>query len=380
MKFVLTLILILLAVTSFAYNWYAESFTEFDPSVINQALGGNGIGVTNVWHNNALLSYANPAIAAFHEGISYGISQNAWWKGNDWYDYLHSAGLLNIGYKGIGLILPVPSFNSETGVYMRYKWIYSGEIKSTYYGAEDEYERANMYGFAINLMELIRLQNPENTLFKHYDLAVGFTKRNFKSKLYLSDSDFHYYWSGNYIDYKGNSVDFGTLAKVNYTVGSRLKLEGVYGASFYNCLEDSMSYYGHQEMVYRQRNHGLALAMSVLPIEKLSSSGFWHSLLGENLLSLRLMGSYLNNYNKQDDCYSFGTEIGALDIVFLRYGRYDDRGMNIKGDSYGIGINLHYKDLVTYTFNYANFPSCCGRQGSTDHNLAFNLIKLIPLF
>ncbi|MCK9158628.1 MAG: hypothetical protein M0P53_07460 [Candidatus Cloacimonas sp.] len=41
---------------------------------------------------------------------------------------------------------------------------------------------------------------------------------------------------------------------------------------------------------------------------------------------------------------------------FLRSGYHKDKGGNIEGLTYGIGLDLHYRNLVSLNGNYSYFP------------------------
>ncbi len=64
-----------------------------------------------------------------------------------------------------------------------------------------------------------------------------------------------------------------------------------------------------------------------------------------------------------------GIELGLLDTFFYRNGFYDDSAGYVTGPSTGLGLNLHYKDLISLNFNWAIFAG----GELVDHNESFDI-------
>jgi len=58
----------------------------------------------------------------------------------------------------------------------------------------------------------------------------------------------------------------------------------------------------------------------------------------------------------EDIIHSYGAEFGFLDTFYLRRGYYQDKAGHITGKTSGYGINLHYKNTVSFGYNYAEMP------------------------
>jgi len=83
-------------------------------------------------------------------------------------------------------------------------------------------------------------------------------------------------------------------------------------------------------------------------------------------------------YNHREVIKANGMELGLLDTFFLRQGYYEDKAGGISGGTIGYGINLHYKNLVRLSYNWARIPTALLRdhENSYDLNLNFDLLKM----
>jgi len=76
----------------------------------------------------------------------------------------------------------------------------------------------------------------------------------------------------------------------------------------------------------------------------------------DNFWSFRLMSSLEGGRTFRGNIYGNGLEFGLIDTLYLRVGRYDDVEGDVRGFSFGFGVNLKIKELVSLSCNYAGFP------------------------
>lgn len=358
---------------------YALMFLAIEPSTINRAIGGDAVGVVNVWHDSPATAYDNPAIAAFRDGFSLSYTNDNWLEGSGIDDMYYNCALVNIGYKGVGITLPAPNASGKLGINMDFgvqEWTdETGQSMGNFHSWED----AAVYGIAVNPIEITRQFVKGNSPLDYFDLAVGVNQLSITSNLgpVTGSSE-----SGNRGTAKTTSTDIGFIAKVNYTVADYLRLEGVYGESRFNYYNKKISYIDaeSEDPIYTRTNTGYALSLALLSEKFLSDFIEPRYMFFDNILTLRYLNGVLDQ-NMPKDITGSGTEIGFLDTFYYRSGRYDDDSGYINGDTKGWGINLHYKDIVAYNFNYASYPGgeLTDEESSWDHNIAFNVIKILDM-
>jgi hypothetical protein len=381
MKYLLLLILTFNFVSAFAISEYALAWLAIDPSSINRAIGGDAVGVVNIWHSNPLTSYFNPAIPAFHEGFSYGYTRINWLQGSGINDITYNAGLISIGYKGIALTLPAPNAQSKFGIDMDYGQQEITDENGQDLGSFHSYEDAHFYGIAINPIELIRNLGTVNPILNHFDFALGLNEVSIKSVLApegQGQSEQNVQGSAT-----ASCMDFGAIAKFSYNVSQYANLEAVYGSSIFNTGDSKISYINQEQAdpIFSQNNKGFALSASLLPERIFQGQIDPKYIFCENLLSIRYLSSSITDDNDAD-IKGHGTEIGILDTFFFRSGRYEDKPGFVVGNTSGYGINLHYKKMISLSYNYAKVPmgELVDTQKSSDYCLSFDFISLYNAF
>jgi hypothetical protein len=379
MKAFLILVLLLTLSSLFAVSQYSCMYLAIEPSSLNRALGMN-TGVVDIWHNSALLAYANPALPALHEGVSYGWSKNQWLKGSGIDDLYYHSALLNLGWKGIGLTLPAIDEYSKLGIDMDYGTQVQTDEYGNYIGIFDCEEDANVFGVAVNPLTVIRNSNPDNKLPAGLEFALGLNYVRIKSDLgpALGLAE-----GVPYEAKKAHSFDFGVVASYEYNVQDYLNLQGVIGLALFNLTNSKISYIDADQAdpVYRQNNTGFAVSASLPALPYLKDVSQPQLIFFENLLSLRYLTSIQGDYGDDKNILGHGLELGFLDTFFIRDGYYDDASGYISGKTRGWGINLHYRDLVSYTYNEATYPGgeLIGSQKSHDHNFTLNIYSIYTL-
>ena len=351
---------------------------SFETSATTHAMGGYNTTVGNAWNSDPLMSYTNPALAAFQEGFSYSVIKYKWLPDVTDDDYYYHAAFAVIGYKGIALSLPALNQNSDWGIYMDFgeqeQWDSSGNFLGTYHS----YDSYKAYGLAINPFEVYRefADNPHPVL-KHFDLALGLSYIDIDSFLApasgLTDATAEAHTS---------IYNLGLLAKANYRFGDFLNAEGSFGLTRFNPENKKVSYiedmYAHP--IVRYRNTGFGVFCSV-PMELIRDYLPTEYMFTDNLISLKwLQGQQDPLFGYEDEITTGnGMELGLLDTIYLRHGHYDDEAGHITGDTKGFGIKLHYKDYFAIRYNQASFPggALTKEHESYDMGVNVNFLKLV---
>ncbi len=382
MRWIIFLLFIVMSVSISAFTEYGCLFLSLEPSSINQAMGQT-VGVINIWHNNPLTLYANPALVSFHEGIAYGYKHN---PGNiEGFDNInYNAAIASFGYKGIGFTLPALNRRSKLGINIDYgRHPYYDELGNMV-GSYRPQEDAATFGFAMNPLEILR--TPEsNSLLKHFDISIGLTRLGVVSDLgYIDIID-----AANNTINKGKTTvyNIGMIAGVNYNWEDYLAMEGVVGFARFNLFEEDILYpRSDKERIYTHLNEGYGYSVSI-PSNRLTSflieydSIFEYLVYFSHIISYRFLSSTITFPDFDSHVNGKGSEFGIFDTIFIRRGRYEDRDGEVVGDTSGYGINLHYKKLISLSYNYAKFPGgpIAGSHKSEDIGFSVDILRAVDL-
>ncbi len=333
MKGIVLIILVLFTGQMYCYYSYGEIFLAMEPSSINIAMGET-VGVVNIWHNNPLTFYANPAIAALHEGISYGYKRDVWLEEN-FDDVYYSGGLISFGYKGISLTLPAYNGSKRLGL------DFEGMIEDGTSTEVSWYDNALIHNVAISPLEIYRNFFGTEEMLSNLDFNIGVSYENI-TVYYPSET-----WS-----FKDNfkSINIGTLARYTNEISDYIVFEGIAGYSRFNLKESNIFNY---EPVYSHNNYGVASSFSFPAVNY--DIGFLDQEIFHytNLMTYRALASYKTDPNSSSTITGFGIEGGFLDALFLRAGRHIDKDGNREGNTYGFGIKLNYKSIISLSYNYS---------------------------
>lgn len=375
-------LLVLLSASLGAINSYGALFMSFEPSSINRAIGGDVVGCVNIWHNNPLTGYANPAIPAFFNGLSFGTTKDKWLENSGLEGMSYNASLLSYGGKGFSILVPMPNQEDQFGITMNY-----GKQLILNEGGNELTEMTlldnnQVYGVALNPFETFRARNTDYPEYlSHIDVAIG-------ARLNLLRLQYPWYDYNSDVSVKktakAESFDMGGIARLNYTLLNTLSFEGVYGLSYFNVGKDSIKYgpYG-SDMIWRHQNTGWALAASIKAAPLLDDSPIANLRWFDNLASFRYLVGKLDPLTDEDEVIeATGYELGLFDTVYLRQGHYDDPSGHIVGDTTGWGVNLHYKKLISFSYNYAEFPGgdLQKTQTSADYAVSIDFMRLGAMF
>lgn len=345
-------------------------FLFFEPSSINLAIGGHDVGNVNIWNNSPLSSYTNPAMGAFREGVGYGYTKFEWLKDTDFGMFYH-ASMVNLGYKGWSVTLPSYKFRDQRAIYFDHGWQNfvgpNGEEISEY----RSYDSAGVYGLAVNIFEVADKYISEPFIKEHLDLALG-----------LNYVDIHSYlgrYPGGTARGRSHCWNLGTVGRFQSEHELGIGFEGVAAYTNQNLFDNEMDYGiegNDPERLWGRTNTGFALGVNLKTANEIFGDISRELPFCDNLLSARYLSSYSDDSEVKTRGY--GMELGLLDTFYIRGGRYEDFEGEVDGDTFGYGINLHYKDLVSLSWNYAEFPGggLTDVQEADDINVNFNLLKL----
>jgi hypothetical protein len=344
---------------------------SFETSATTHAMGGYNTTVGNAWNSDPLMSYTNPALAAFQEGFSYSVIKYKWLP-DAFDDWNYHAAFAVIGYKGIALTLPALNQNSNWGIYMDFgeqeQWDSAGNSLGTFHS----YDAYKAYGVAINPFEVYRefAENPHPVL-KHFDLAMGMS--------YIDIDSFMATLSGltdSAAEVHTSIYNLGLLAKAKYRFGDFLNAEGSFGLTRFNPQNKKVSYIDSEyaDPIVRYRNTGFGVFCSV-PVEPIRDYVPSEYLLTDNLISLKwLHGQHDELFGYEDEITTgYGVELGLLDTIYLRQGHYEDEAGGITGDTKGFGIKLHYKEYFAIRYNQASFPGGSLTKEHKSHDMGVNI-------
>lgn len=376
MKFWLLAMLLLCTVFLFGQGRYdtrgACLFLAIEPSSINLAIGGHDVGNVNIWHNSPLTSYSNPALGAFREGVSYGFTKFAWLKDTD-LGMMYHASMLNMGYKGLSITLPSYNLRDQDAIY------FDQGLQDVLIPGEDDpvsfrfYDTAGVYGLAVNIFEIGDKYTSEPFIKEHLALAIGLNYVDI-----LSYSPYNGKNISGIAKRRSHCWNLGTVARFNTEHELGIKFEGVLAYTNQNLFHNEFDY-GIEgtdpEEIWGRSNTGFALGANLKKDNAILDPG-WELPFCDNLLSIRYMSSFSDDNKYKTKGY--GMELGLLDTFFIRKGRYENFKGEVDGNTYGCGIDIHYKDLVSLSWNYAAFPGggLTDVQTSDDVNVNFDLLAI----
>lgn len=367
--------LLFLLMLGFLIPVHGQLFLSQEPSGINHAYSGNAFGTVNIWHNNPLTAYSNPAVPAFYNGLSWAISKNEWQIWDSDIKIINNVSMISYAQNGLSIILPAPNSRDQFGITVDYGHQDIIDSSGQLVGRFRATDNAQIYGMAINPFELYRKHiGNEDLILNSFDLALGAQLNRIEMILPIITGT---------EDAKGNSVNIGAIARVNHTLWNILKLEGVCGYSHLNVGKGKLESWDDSTWpLDRWESIGLAFSGTLKAEEFTKDLPFKHLIWFDDALALRYFNTQmkaLGQYNTDNDGY--GVEIGLFDTFFFRYGHTDDGVDNIVGNTSGWGIKLHYKNIVAFSYNRSKFP--WGRDmthESDDLSVNIDIIKLSKLF
>lgn len=347
-------------------------FLSLEPSAINLAMGGKAVSCVNIWHNSPLTSYSNPSLAAYHTGISYGYAERELVEnenlGTDYY-----SSLVNINLGSFSLTLPAYRLSEMSGVHFDYKPVFTHDPQGNVTKETKIYEKAAVYGVAFDVLDLEDSVWIPDCIYDNMSIAVGINYLDVSSHIIPSSV----YYNTRHAD----SWDFGTAVRYTYDWSDATELEfvGAYSHNnVYDCCIRYASYY--QIPLWEGESKGVAVALHGKADAILKDKVSPERIFFDNLYSIRFMNAAISE--SKGNSIGWGVELGLLDTFFVRKGRYSSNSGAPRGESFGLGINLHYRDLLSLSCNYAKYPEAGDpkEQEAEDINLSFDLNTLARHF
>jgi len=383
---------------SYASSEFAGVFTLINPSATNVAFGLES-GTANIWDRNPLGVWSNPAKLGYFKGFSYGYSHDKFEGVVE--DMYHNSSYITFGWKGLGILLPFKNKYKKYGTTMYYGEQEAIDAHGNFLRRFNSYETCSQFAVGINFLEFTnRFFNanlPIKNLQKYSEFSFGYSLNYIVSGLCplipeLMDAE------GEGKSYVHN---FGSLVEINlsriyydifkfdrlleglqndFSFNDILDFEVAGGINFINISKAKILYENSENKQLLPYGNRTAIAgklsfinlNNILP-PKLSSICFFNNIFS-------IYASYDNaKYGNNPSTWGKGIEFTFLDIFSWRSGEYNDIDGHIVGDCKGWGVNLNYKDVVSFQYNYVEFPGgeLQAKQEKEDISFSVDIIKLI---
>jgi len=347
-KLMITLLLTMLfSVLLFAVSEAGCIFLTIPVGSLNYAMGSEN-STADIWHNNAFSTQANPALASFHEGITFSNSHDNWFdKVEGISDMYFSSRYINVAYKGIGINLPLPNQNAYTGTSLDYgmqeRLNANGQIVDIFHS----YEYCKNYTLAVNSSSLDLM--PYDIL----TVGAGLTYSKIYSHLSPEGVPANQNVKGNSSQ---NVLNLGLIGKIDVSKliqDNPYTIQATLGYSAMNIGRKKMNNIDEDDPLPNENKLGLGLYASY-PLSD-SYDNPLLNFIAKNLYSGMLL---INNTSSENlsSTSSFGMEVGLLDTFFLRTGYHSDPKGQIKGETLGYGIKLNFSKYAFVEYNYSQFP------------------------
>ena len=359
---------------------YSLTYLDLEPSSISLALGGSPAGAANIWQNSVFGAYGNPALLSFNPGLTY--SNGGYQAYSSLQNKVNYKGsLVSLSQLGLGFMYSAPNgIEGNWGLGLDYGPMELTDETGTSLGSYETYDNARVWGLSMNLFEFCRGLIPDHhPIFDHIDVAFG-------ANQILNGSDYGPLNPGGKAEedvLEANVSVVGGIVRLNHTVADLVSLEAVYGVSHFNPGRNTFVVNDQENQIRDRVSQSAAFAASVKSDKVLAGGLDPVYIFCENLATVRVLRGSTDTYSPDPDIQGNGVEVGFLDTFFFRRGEYKDPANGINGITSGYGIDLHYRDLVSLSYNYAEFPDIngplMGPKALKTHDLNFNicLSKLI---
>ena len=356
--FIVLLLLILISIPSFASSEFVCVFTLTNPSATNVAFG-NESGTANIWDRNPLGVWSNPAKLGYYKGLAYGYLHDKWFDDLN-LDIYHNSSYLTFGWNGIGILVPFINNSKKFGTTLDYGEQIVVDPNGYQIYTFKQYETCSQFAFGINCLEFAdNFFESNQTIYnfqKYFEISLGYSLNYIKSSLPYIMNDSLLYTEG-----KEHSQNIGVLIKITplNINNENIKIDITSGINIINIFKSNISFkYDNGDeykwsMPYGNRA-GIAGKISYINLKNLPDEYPLLSSISNYLFSI--YASYDNaKYGDDNSIWGKGVEFTFLDIFSLRYGKYYDYKGHIVGDCEGWGINLNYRDILGFQYNYVEY-------------------------
>lgn len=380
---IVLLLLIFISSSSYASNEFTCVFTLINPSATNVAFGLNS-GTANIWDRNPLGVWSNPAKLGYYKGFAYGNSHDPWFD-----EFIsgiyHNSSYLTLEVNGIGFLFPYTNRSNRMGTTIDYGEQITYDVHGNLLIKFNSYETCSQFAFGINSLEfankLFDANLPITSLQKYSELSFGYSLDYIQSNLYpyITDSLIANNRGA------GFSHNIGVIIKITplNIDNENIRIDITAGINIVNIFKSDMTFkYDNgdkekQPLPYGNRT-GVAGNLSFIKIQNLPQEFNNLKAFSKNLFTI--LASYDNSkYADNPSTWGKGIELTLLDIFSWRYGNYSDKHGHIVGDCKGWGVNLNYKNIVGFQYNYVEFPGGELQHTQEKNDVSFNvdIIKLI---
>jgi hypothetical protein len=358
---------------------YSSSFTMRNPSATGRALGITG-GGADIWNQNPLDVWSNPAKLGYFEGLSMGYSHDDC-SGNYWDEAYFDNSYLTLGWNGIGLMLPMLNHSSKFGSTLYCEMQDLNNDDGVCIGEVESWESSSGFALGVNLLEFygaIQKQEDCTRLRSFTDLSIGYNYNFINSELtgYSSSED-------SIIKLKSHTDGLGIIFRFSPLNGDNspnfgfINTDLVISKYYRNLSKTKMQYLENTQPIYFSTETAAVIKLGV-GIKSIAGSELANvlSTFCKDIISVKYT---LGNSHIVDDYWlsGDGIELTLLDLVSFRWGNYKNREKEINGETSGVGLNLRYRDVVQFQYNYAEFPGgdLEDVMEVSEYMLNFNLLK-----
>jgi len=361
-KLIMLSLLVLLITGLSASSRFTGIFTLNNNSAADVAFG-NEAGTANIWNTSPLSVWSNPAKLGYHNGVTWGYSDDAWLEdfADDMY---HTSSYLTVGWNGIGIMLPMPARDSEFGTYMTYGEQTETDEDGNQVGTFESYDNSKKYAVGVNLLQFSSnffMPDHLNKIEQYGDLSIGYNYNKIESDLNptgTGSSETTSKGSG-----ESHSSGLGMIARI-----SPINNHSAQGKFFNLDLTAGIYYLNHEKTKISYINEsqsdplpwGTNTAFSGKFSFKLSAiQALEHTPLSyftDNLLSVyysRDNTNYGEASNPSRWCE--GVEFTVLDFFSYRMGE-SHNNVGLAGSTVGLGFNINFQDTFQFQYNVTSFP------------------------
>lgn len=390
-KLAFLVILVLMLTNLFGVSEFAGIFTIINPSARGRAFGNNS-GAADIWDTSPLGAWSNPAKLGYHNGFSFGYSDDPWFA-EIFHDMYHRSSYISYGWKGIGVLLPAPSAKNKWGTVMSYGEQTQLDEDGNIIGTFESYDADTKYGFGINLVEFASnfIYNDFLKSINSYgEFSFGYSYDDIYSALAPEGTGVSSY------NTKGIGISkfssYGYLLRLSpfnkrNVLGGFFTLDLVGSINNINPDKKKISYINESQADYLPWGTHSAFAAKLTINKDIVINSELPPVLDSifsNLISIYY--SYDDTQYGEETAsnpgeWGRGAEITFFDVFSIRKGRYSDTAGEVVGDTSGYGINLNYNDIFQFQYNNAKFPGgeLQNEQEKTDYLVRIDFLKAYEL-
>jgi hypothetical protein len=382
MKRFLIIIMLLIVLSAYGVSEHACFFTLMNPSATGLALGVTGNGA-DIWNQNPLDVWSNPAKLGYFNGLSMGHSHEGYLE-NIFDDIHFDNSYLTYGWKGIGLMIPMVNSSSQFGTTLHYgqQAVYGEDGYLKGYG--NAWENSSGFAIGANMLQFYGATSNKKikSMLPYTDLSIGYNYNFMTSKFPSTGQS-----ENSKIEIDSHTDGLGMIYRISPFNESNnsthyLTADCVFSLYYRNLSKTNWHVNSMHDPIYfsTERSASVKLGVGVEALESITGadivtklSAFCQDIvsINANLGNSHLVHRYWSSGN--------GLELTFLDLVSYRWGNHENASEGIEGETSGYGLNLRCNDYVQLQYNYAKYPGNEFQkvQEVSDFKLNVNLLKLL---